>query len=324
MDILKAVTATCALLSAVGCAGDKGAPTKPGSGSGGASTAGLDATTPLVEAGDFATCQDAGGAPADAGLVCILHVSGRAIDQNGAPVAAQSLVSACGPAQCNPGITDAGGHFRIGVGLDIVPDVYSVQVHLRPNFAAFYYRLPEVPGPYIDIGNVRVLPMPASGPSLVIDRAGSAAQSVTSGDVTLEVPASTYVRLDVEANLAGALGTQFRALRIPDAFLPEYAPPSTGIRVLYAMEPFEASFEVGGQPNVLTNARLSFVNYAKFAAGSSVDLMALGSYVFPEWIPPATFQKVATGHVSTDGNTIELDPDQGLPYLTWVGLRSTP
>jgi hypothetical protein len=283
-----------------------------------------DATTPVVDSGGPSRCNDDAGANAS-GSVCILHISGRAIDQDSKPLASGSLVSACGPAQCNPGITNAAGDFRIDIGFHLVPSQYSVQVHLRPADAAFYYGIPKgETGPSIDIGTLRVLPMPASGPALNIDRKGTPAQSVTSGDVTLDVGDGIYVRLDPESTLAGDLGTEFRALKIPDTFLHEYAEPSLGIAALYALEPFESTFELPSAPNVPVNVRLSFANSAKLAAGSAVDLLALGSYVYPDWIPPATFQKVASGHVSADGATITLDPGQGLPYLTWVGVRSTP
>ena len=211
---------------------------------GGASNA-LDATCSAGRSGRDIPCQADAGAHVS-GAVCILHVNGRAIDQDGAPVADDTAISVCGPTACNGGQTNRTGYFRAEVGQQpIIPSIYAVQVHLRPDYAAFYFELPkDAPGPFIEMGNVRVLSMPASGPTIAIDRAGAAAQSLTSGDVTLDVAASTYVRLDVESNLAAGLGKQFRALRVPDAFLREYAAASTGISVLYAMEPFETQFEV--------------------------------------------------------------------------------
>lgn len=283
-----------------------------------------DATTDVVDSGGPTACtDDTTGLPPTA--VCILHISGRAIDENGNPLSRGTPVSACGPAQCNPGLTDASGRFRIDVGFHLVPSIYAVQIHVRPEKAAFYFALPKgLAGPIIEMGDLRVLPMPPSGPSLAINRAGVPAQSVTSGDVTLDVGDGVYVRLDVESNLAGALGKQFRSLRIPNPMLHEFADPALGMSVLYALEPFESSFELASAPNVPINVRLSFANFAKLAAGSAVDLLALGSYVNSDWIPPATFQKVAAGHVSVDGKSITLDPGEGLPYLTWVGLRNTP
>lgn len=333
--------AACAvlLLSVVpGCSSSSdnaGKPSNPGQDGGGTH----DASKPPphdsghVTSGDSGPSQDSGGCSAGGstapGAVCITEVHGRAIDETGAAVSAKQLVTACGAVQCNPGFTDDTGNFTIPVGLRIVPGDYSVQVHKRVDFTAFYFRLPPAsPGPVIDIGTVRALPMPATGPALAIDRAGVPAQSVTSGDVTLDVPDGIYVRLDVESNLADTetpgKGRAFRALKIPDALKKEYADPSLGASVVYAFEPFECTFEAAGVPDKPVNVRLSFANSASIAAGAAVDVLALGTYIYPDWIPPAEFTKVAKGHVSADGARIDLDPGEGLPYLTWVALRPTP
>jgi hypothetical protein len=253
---------------------------------------------------------------------CILHVDGKAIDAQNKPITDHTLVSACGPAQCNPGYTSPTGNFVIPVALHINPDIYSAQVHVRVDKAAFYYALPKgAKGPAVDLGNLRVLDMPAMGPKLNVDRKGVPAQTVTNGDVTLDVPDGTYVRLDIESNLAGEHGKEFRALTIPSNFLPEFADASLGIKAMYALEPFECSFETPGAQAMQVKVRLSFANALKLAAGAAVDVLALGTYIYPDWITPAAFEKVATAHVSADGSKIEFDKDEGLPYLTWVALR---
>jgi hypothetical protein len=43
--------------------------------------------------------------------------------------------------------------------------------------------------------------------------------------------------------------------------------------------------------------------------------------VYPDWVTPAAFEKVASAHVSADGSRVELDPGEGLPHLTWIALR---
>jgi hypothetical protein len=312
----------CAGVLAVACDDPRAGPLPQGHDDAGPGSP-ADATTDAVDSGGPTACtDDTTGLPPTA--VCILHISGRAIDENGNPLSGGTFVSACA-AQCNPGHTDANGRFRIDVGLHLVPNIYAVQIHVRPENTAFYFPLPQgAAGPIIEMGDLRVLPMPASGPSLAIDRAGVPAQSVTSGDVTLDVGDGVYVRLDVESNVAGALGKQFRSLRIPDTMLHEFADPALGMSVLYALEPFESSFELASAPNMPINVRLAFANFANLAAGSAVDLLALRSYVHSDRIPPVTFQKAAAGHVSVDGKSITLDPGEGLPYLTWVGLRNTP
>jgi hypothetical protein len=280
---------------------------------------------PPPDSGGAASCPDA-GAP---GSVCITEVRGRAIDGSGAPIAKGQLVTACGAVQCNPGFTDDTGRFTIPVGLRLVPGDYSVQVHKRVDFTAFYFRLPpSATGPIIDVGDARSLAMPATGPELAVDRAGVPAQSVTSGDVTLDVPGGIYVRLDIESNLADTehpgKGRAFRALKIPNANLKEFVDSSLGVSALYALEPFECTFEAAGVPDKPVDVRLSFANSENIAAGTAIDLLALGTYIYADWIPPAQFTKVAQGHVSADGTRIELDAGEGLPYLTWVALKPAP
>jgi hypothetical protein len=258
-----------------------------------------------------------------------MEIRGRAIDENATPIEKGKLVSACGTLQCNPGFTDDSGRFTIPVGLRIVPAEFSVQVHRRVDFTAFYFALSaSATGPVVDVGDVRSFQMPATGPELAVDRAGVPAQSVTSGDVTLDVPDGIYVRLDIESNLAETespgKGRAFRALKIPKANLGEFVTPSLGVAALYAFEPFECTFETGGVPDVPVNVRLSFANSESIPAGTAIDLLALGTYIYPTWIPPAEFTKVAVGHVTADGSRIELDPGEGLSYLTWVAVKPTP
>jgi hypothetical protein len=255
--------------------------------------------------------------------VCVLRVLGRAIDQDGASAPADLAVSACGPTQCNPGTTDAAGRFDIEVGLHLFPSVYAVQVHARPNYASFYFPLPDALSSTVDMGDLRILAMPASGPAFAIDRAGTPAQSLTSGDVTLDVGDGVYVRLDVESVLAGDLGKQFRALRIPDALLGEFTSGASDIRAMYAFEPFESSFEVGGMPNSEVTVRLSFATTAGLTDGAAVEVLALGSYVYPDWLPIGKFSHAANAHVIPErtGSHVELDAGEGLRHLTWVALR---
>ena len=275
----------------------------------------------IVDASNPPACtDDAAAIPSDA--VCILRIDGRAIDENGAPIAPHTLASACGPEQCAPGYTASDGAFAIPVGVHLDPSLYSVQLHVRPDRTAFYFALPKsAPGPVVDMGVLRVLRMPPHGPLLDVNPSGAAAQTLASGDVTLDVPDGVYVRLDVESNLAGDHGREFRALTIASNFIDEFADGVGGIRALYALEPFESSFEYPGAHPMPALVRLSFVNTASIAAGAAVDVLALGTYVYPEWVAPAALEKVASAHVSADGSSIELDPGEGLPHLTWIALR---
>lgn len=277
---------------------------------------------PHVEGGNAPCSEDP--STIAAGAVCVHDISGRFIDGAGDPVP-DLVVSACGPEQCNPGDTGDDGAFTIAVNRHIVVADYSVVPHGRPEKAAFYFRVPGGgPGPDIDMGDLRQLSMPESGPPLVIDPAGAPAQSVTSGEVTLDVDDGVSVRLDVDSNLAGDAGKQFRALRVPDELLGDFADPELGLVALYGFEPFESQFEIPGDPPRPADVQLTFDNTETLAPGSAVEVLALGSYLHPEWVEPAAFEPVATGHVTDDGSRIVMDAGQGVRYLTWVGLRPAP
>src|SRR5262249_54002758 len=152
-------------------------------------------------------------------------------------------------------------------------------------------------GSVVHMSDLRVLSMPEHGPLLEVNRDGAGAQTVTSGDVTLAVPDGIYIRLDVQSNLAGDHGKEFRALSIASNFIEEFADGVSGLRAMYALEPFESSFEYPGSNSMPAVVRLSFVNTAGLAAGAPADVLALGTYVYPEWVTPAAFEKVANAHV---------------------------
>lgn len=288
-------------------------------GGGSSGAGGADGSAPC-SAGDLRAHIDPSQIPA--GWVCIESANGRVLDENRSPLSSL-LTSVCGAPACYSGTSDATGAFVVPIDVHIGLDMYAAAAHARPERAGFYWALPlDATGPTIDIGDLVVPLMPASGPDLVVktDRVGAPAQTVTSGDITLDVAAGVLVELDVEEVAALPLGKEFRTLSIAEADRALYADPALGLVALYALAPFDASFVLEVDKSNAT-AQLSFVNAAGLPAGSAVDVLALGSYLDVTWVHPARFEPVATAHVSSDGTRIELDAGQGLRRLTWVGLR---
>jgi hypothetical protein len=74
-------------------------------------------------------------------------------------------------------------------------------------------------------------------------------------------------------------------------------------------------------PDDEVKVQLSFANATNLPASSAVDVLELGSYVYPDWITPAKFTKVASAHVSADGKTITMDSGEGVLHLTWAALK---
>lgn len=288
---------------------------------GGAATGGSGGTDAggsggAAGAGGMAPCSEA-PSQIPAGAVCIHNVSGRVIDPSGAPVSGV-LVTVCGTA-CYPGNSGADGRFTVPVNRHIVLSQTSVLVHERPLKAGFYFQLPNDPGPDLDVGDTPLLPLPV-GPELVVKPDGSPLQSVTDGDVTLDVPQGVQVNLDFDEEAAGAKGKEFRALPVPKNLWNDFVDPSLGLSELYAFGPFEAGF-FDAQTGKPALAQMSFKNTAGLPASTPVEFLELGSFLYPDLIPTATFAPVATGKVSADDTTIDMDPGTGIQYITWIGIR---
>lgn len=258
------------------------------------------------------------------GAVCLLEARGRVVDASGAPVPEVST-SVCGPI-CFFGETGSDGRFVVPIGTQLLPAEYSTLVHGRPSLTSFFWPLPpDLSASTLDVGDLLVLPLPASGAELVVkqDGQGAPAQSVTSGDVTLEVADGVSVRIDVEDAVLGAEGKMFRALAIPSEHRSAFVDASLGLFALYALSPFEAAL-IDAATGEAAGARLSFANTTSLSPGTAVEVVALGSYQYPDWVAPAAFEPVATASVSANGAEIELDAGAGVQYLTWVGLREKP
>jgi hypothetical protein len=295
MSLLRPIAILLLCASAAGCSSSNSS--KPGSGGSSGSL-----------------CTDA----ADGG-VCVSDVTGTLTDATGA-VLKNAPVSVCGNV-CFYGEADADGHFDVPIKLHIALADYFLLIHQRPLHACFYYPLTgtEKNG-VLDLGKRVVLTLPTTGPALQPRGSGAPAQNVTSGDVTLSVPAGVDVALDAEDVALGATGLEFRALTVPANERSMFVDPSVNALALYAIGPFEAAFYKKGT-TAFANASLTFKNTTGLAAGTAVELLGMGSYLYPTSIKPGAFGVIATGEVSADGQSITLDAGQGPQYLTWFALR---
>lgn len=303
-------------LCLLGCGNDSKESDSNGGGSGGTAGAATDAGADALGQGG---CNDDPRFRPPGG-VCLEHVSGTVVDGTGAPVSALS-VSVCG-AVCYYGESDATGAFNVEVLAHVIPKDYSTLPHGRPDRTSFYYQLPLDAEGSITVGELRVLELPPTGPSLVVksDKQGAPAQTVSSGAITMNVPDGVSVKLDVEDIALGADGKMFRALTIPADQRDHFAPATLGLVALYALTPFEVAF-VDAATSDSALVQLELDNEAALPADSKVEFLGLGSYLFPTWVPPAEFQVVATGTVSADGLRLAMDGGQGIPHLTWLGVR---
>jgi hypothetical protein len=255
----------------------------------------------------------------EASGVCVTNVTGALTDETGSPVT-NAPVSVCGDI-CYYGQSDDSGNYDVSIGVYINPADYHLLVHARPLKAGFYYALPaDAQDGIVDAKTSLVLTLPTDGPEIMVSGAGAPAQTLTSGDVTLDVPDGADVKLDVEDATLGADGKKFRALTVSDTDRDKFIDPTLGALALYALAPFEATFVEKGS-KTLTKVGVSFTNTTGLAADTPVELLTMGSYYVDQPIEPGAFGPVATGHVSADGSTITLDAGEGIQYVTWLALR---
>ncbi len=259
-----------------------------------------------------------GPSDADTSGIFVKTVTGRFLDPNGnPPSSADFTVSVCGPI-CYFGDSASDGSFSTPIGARIDLSQYSALPHGRPYIAGFYFALPtDAPGPAIDLGDLRIIPMPQDGAP--IDPTGATAQTLTSGPVTLDIAQGLGTHLEFDDLAAAAAGSEFRAVTVDPHLMGRFVPQDAD--AIIALGPFE-SYEFDAGSNVVPT-HLTFANTAGLAPGKAVEFLALGTYLHPDWIPPAEFTSVATGRVSADGARIDLDAGEGLLYLTWVAIRAT-
>jgi hypothetical protein len=239
-----------------------------------------------------------------AGGVCPAQVHGQVVDESGAAVAALT-VSVCAD-QCFFGTTQPDGKFTVVPDQHIVLGNYALELHGRPGHVTYYTPLAAANGLVIDFSAPLRLPLlPASGPEIVAD---GTAQTVTSGDLTVTIPAATQIFFDVE-DFGTANGHQLRVLAVDDPTKLPFVTQKPD--VLYGCSPFEVSFS--------QKAALSFVNRASLPAGAAVEIQSMRGLV--NGAPPAgRFQHAANAHVSADGKTITTDAGEGVTELTWLAL----
>lgn len=256
--------------------------------------------------------------------ICLSEVTGQVVDEAGRPVS-DLAVTVCGPI-CFRGTTDEAGNFGVDVNHFVNISEYSVQAHGSPGASTFYHHLSaDLDDGRFEAGVLRVLSLPADGPVLVtkLDLGGETApsQTATSGAMTLSIASGTVVRLSVGDALKGEDGARFRALELTSAQAEEFAPELSEARV-FATGPFEADFssELAAGPQVSVRVE----NTLDWPPGADVEVLALGTYLDPEWLTPSEFESIGMATVSSDGVAIDFPPsaqEPGLRHLTWIAFR---
>jgi hypothetical protein len=252
---------------------------------------------------------------------CVRHVTGKAVDVAGKPLA-DLVVSVCGGV-CYFSKTIADGTFDAHIGRFINHTQFSVLVHGRPKYASLYDALPAPgSGDLINIATPIMVPAyDAIGDVLPAD--GSPAGSATAGAITVSWPAATEFDLDVEDVADKETGRTMKSAKWTDLTkVPTFA-TGKGFLSLYALAPFDMK-TCTKRPCESTNLvklSVTITNETGLPAGTAVELLVLDTDLFSVPFTAGTAKVAATGKVSADGKTITTDPGQGLTSLTWIGVR---
>jgi hypothetical protein len=292
-------------LSAVACSANAPSPgeTPKGldSGSGAEPSAASDAGA--FDAG--APCEE----PADArppGATCILEAKGTVTDLSGAPLD-KLVMTFCG-SQCYGTQSDTSGSYTIPIGTFIPTADYAIHADGRPDHAVDYLRL-DATEPSVISTTMHLPTLPPSDVSLPAD--GAPASSVTVGDLTLLVAAGTMFDLNIE-DYGTTAGRILRVASVPLASAPAYA-AAANAAAIYAIAPS------GAVPSVPMGVLLK--NSASLPASAAVEFLVLGDNYYSTPPNVGLLAVQATGHVSSDGQTIQTDPGQGISELTWLAVR---
>jgi hypothetical protein len=276
-------------------------------------------STPVADGGSDTAIDGCTLPNDDPAAICVRTVSGSITDLDGKPLA-NLTVSICGTV-CFYAHTGADGSYVAPVNYNIVPSAFAALAHGRPDYASLYTKLPTTAGAAIALGPMR-LPKYDGGTELPAD--GAAATSVTSGDVTLDIPANTAFDLDVE-DIELPTGHQLRVAATKVTDLPEFA-KATGAVALYGLGPFGATSTIMGSAGGPGGAKAQKVgvrikNTVGLAAGQKVEFFVLGVNLLSSPPTAGTAMVVAKGTVSADGATIATDAGEGISTISWLGVR---
>lgn len=238
------------------------------------------------------------------GTVCVRSVEAKVVDTDDKPIEGLT-VSACGGV-CVPATTAADGSVHLKAGYYFLDPGFILALG-RSRYAGYVTLLPPATSDVVFPTPFRIPQLPDAGESFP---ASGAAGSVTSAGLTLTVSAQT--KIDVDTITFEAPDDQaFRAVAVPLERGPAFLDASLGVELLYGVGPLETTFD--------PPAPLSLPNTKSWPAGAAVELLVHGYLKNDPGY--GTMAKTATARVSADGARIVTDDGQGIPLLTWIGVR---
>jgi hypothetical protein len=239
--------------------------------------------------------------PDDSDSVPFEHLEARVVDTDGAPVA-NIPAQACGFNLCLFGDTDGDGRVVHEGQHDLQSAAFKYGDGVR--YAQLALLLGE--GPDYALGDQITLALPPIANAMPFQ----SGTTLRSGGVELTIASDADVEFDV---LAVAEDERvFLASEFPPDRFPETA----------QAEDFAALFALGPvKTKLCPPAQLRLPNSNGIAPGTKLELFAHGTDVRGEFAPYGQWARVSGATVSGDGEFIETDPDEGLPFVAVIGVR---
>jgi hypothetical protein len=265
---------------------------------------------PATGTGDAGACSatsecDTGGKTPAAGTICVKTMDAKLLDISGKPLAGVTT-TCCGRDVCIYGSTDDAGATHIAVCKYMTDPAYKVLG--RSQWISFAAPVPDQQ--VVTFAPFQLTPLPAAG---VAFPTGGAAGDVTSGDVTLSIPAGAKLTFPIDITTPS--DRQLRSAAIAMANAPPAVDAALHLEVLYGLAPLDTE--------VAPPAKLTVPNSAGWAAGAAVELFVHGMDINDKFAPYAGWKAAGTATVSADGKTVVTDDGagNGLPVVTLIGLR---
>ncbi|MEZ4293807.1 MAG: hypothetical protein R3B70_02440 [Polyangiaceae bacterium] len=275
-------------------------------GAGGTGGTGGATTTSVTEGGGGSGGKpekcDGPGYGGDEKDVTVGTLKANIIDQNGMP-AVQTAAQVCGTDICLAEVTNNAGSvtvvanqslkkpaFKYGDGY-----VYAKVAILLDGGDATFTDLITAKLPIVDFSD----PF-ASG------------ESVTSGDVTIEIPPEGEAIID-ELLYPETADQVFRTAVLPLSTNDPGVDASLDFKAFYGAAPLETVF--------CPPAKVRVANKAGLEAGAAVEFWIQGLDALQHWAPYGEWVKISDGAVSDDGTEIVTADGQGFPVLSTFAIR---
>lgn len=230
------------------------------------------------------------------------QLNARVVDQDGEGVPSV-IAQVCGLDLCLFGETDEFGYIQHKQSTEMKRFAFKYGDGVR--YAQFARLLTD--GATYDLGDQATVAFPAASESAAFE----AGQVVTSGAFELDLT-DTTAKIDM-LSFPNDEQHVFVASELEPERWPDAVPSDQQIEQLVALGPLKTKF--------CPPAALTWPNTAQLPADAAVELLLHITDTANHWGAYGTFASVATGHVSSDGESITTDTDSGLPELGVIGVR---